>query len=246
MLNRQPYAVNGAQAATRDEGLRKYMLGVYNYMSGALALTAFVAYLVANVPAITALFFKFSETGALAGYTALGFVAMLAPLAILLIGSFKMNSMSASGVQTMFWAVAGVMGLSMSVILLAYTGASVIKVFLITSIAFAGLSLVGYTTKKDLSGMGSFLIMGVIGIIVAGIVNMFLKSPGIHFAISAIGVLLFAGLTAYDTQNIRRTYYHVAGNAELAAKASVMGALSLYLDFINMFQFLVQFLGDRR
>lgn len=244
MLNRQPYAVNGAQAATRDEGLRKYMLGVYNYMSGALALTAFIAYLVANVPAITGLFYQINEAGQL-GRTPLGMIAMFAPLAILLIGGFRMNRMSINGVQTMFWLVAGVMGLSMSVILLTYTGESIIKVFLITSIAFAGLSLFGYTTKKDMSGWGSFLIMGVIGLLVTSVVNMFMQSPAMHYAICGIGVLLFAALTAYDTQNIRRTYYAVAGNAELAAKASVMGALSLYLDFINMFQFLLAFLGNR-
>lgn len=244
MLNRQPYAVNGAQTATRDEGLRKYMLGVYNYMSGALALTAFIAYLVANVPAITGLFYQINEAGQLSR-TPLGMIAMFAPLAILLFGSFRMHRMSISGVQTMFWAVAGVMGLSMSVILLTYTGESIIKVFLVTSIAFAGLSLYGYTTKKDMSGWGSFLIMGVIGLLVTSIVNIFMQSPALHYAICGIGVLLFAALTAYDTQSIRRTYYEVAGNAEMAARASVMGALSLYLDFINMFQFLLAFLGNR-
>lgn len=245
MNYKQPYAA-GSQTVARDEGLRQYMLGVYNYMSGALALTAFIAYLVANVPAITALFYKFDETGRMAGYSAFGLIAMFAPIALILFSGFRMNSMTVSGVRGVFWAIAGLMGVSLSVILLAYTGASVIKVFLITSIAFAGLSLVGYTTKKDLSAFGSFLIMGVIGLFVAGIVNMFLQSPMVHFVMSAIGVFVFAGLVAFDTQNLRRTYYAVAGNAELAGKASVMGALSLYLDFINLFQFLIQFLGDRR
>lgn len=246
MNYKQPYAAGGAQSVTRDEGLRKYMLGVYNYMTGALALTAFVAYLVASVPALSGLFFKVNEAGQLAGYTGLGFIAMFAPLAILLFGSFRMQSMTASGAQTMFWTIAGVMGLSMSVLLLAYTAGSIVKVFLVTTVAFAGLSLFGYTTKKDLSGFGTFLIMGVWGLIATSLINMFLQSPAVHYAMCGIGVLLFAGLTAYDTQNIRRTYYQVAGTGELATKASVFGALSLYLDFINMFQFLLAFLGDRR
>jgi uncharacterized protein len=245
MNYKQPYTANGSQAVARDEGLRQYMLGVYNYMTGALALTAFVAYLIANVPAVSALFYHVGETGKL-GYTPLGLIAMFAPLGLILFASFRFDRMSAGSLQGTFWAIAGIMGMSLSVLLLAYTGTSIIKVFLVTSIAFGGLSLYGYTTKRDMTAFGSFLVMGVIGLLVTGIVNMFLQSPAVHFAMCGIGVLLFAGLTAFDTQNIRRTYYAVAGSGEMAAKASVMGALSLYLDFINMFQFLLAFLGDRR
>lgn len=245
MNYKQPYATSGSGAVARDEGLRQYMLGVYNYMTGALALTAFVAYLIANVPAVTALFYHISETGQVAR-TPLGLIAMFAPLALIMFTSFRFDRMSASAVQGTFWATAAIMGMSLSVILLAYTGASIVKVFLITSVAFGGLSLYGYTTKRDMSAWGSFLIMGTIGLLVTGIVNIFLQSPAVHFAMCGIGVLLFAALTAFDTQNIRRTYYAVAGTGEMATKVSVMGALSLYLDFINMFQFLLAFLGDRR
>jgi FtsH-binding integral membrane protein len=170
-------------------------------------------------------------------------VIVLAPLAFILFMSFARTS--AATAQMVFWAFAAVMGLSMSTIFLRYTGQSVVQMFFITAAAFASLSLFGYTTKKDLSGWGSFLIMGVVGIIIAGLVNLFLQSGALHFAISVIGVLVFAGLTAYDTQRIKDEYYTVAGNSEAMAHASIFGALSLYLDFVNMFQFLLSLFGSR-
>ena len=172
-------------------------------------------------------------------------VIMLAPLAFVFYLSFRVYKMSVGAAQISFWLFAAVMGASLSSIFLIYTGQSIVQVFFVTAAAFASLSLYGYTTKKDLTGWGSFLIMGLIGIILAAIVNIFLQSSALQFAISAIGVLVFAGLTAYDTQQIKDGYYEVAGNAELAAKTAIMGALSLYLDFINMFQSLLYLFGDR-
>jgi FtsH-binding integral membrane protein len=160
--------------------------------------------------------------------------------------SFGVQRMASSTLQMLFWAFAAVMGLSLSTIFITYTGASIAQTFFATAAAFLGLSLYGYTTKRDLSGFGTFLIMGVVGLIVAMVINMFLRSPGLDLAISAIGVLIFAGLTAYDTQKIKSMYFAVAGYGEAMAKSAVMGALQLYLDFINMFLFLLRFMGDRR
>jgi uncharacterized protein len=236
----------GAEAATYDEGLRTYMLGVYNYMTGALALTGFVAYLVSHVPALMALFYSYNaETGALAP-NLLGWIAMFAPLIMVFYISARIGNMSVQKAQTTFFVYAGLMGLSLAHVFLVFTGESIFSVFLITSAAFGALSLYGYTTKKDLSGWGSFLIMGVVGIVIASIVNLFLQNPAIYWVINVLGVLIFAGLTAYDTQSIRRSYYTVAGSSEMAARMSIMGALRLYLDFINLFIFLLQFMGDRR
>jgi len=177
----------------------------------------------------------------------LGWIVMFAPLAMVFLFGAAINRMSAAGAQLFFYVFASVMGLSISWIFAAFTGLSIANTFLVTSIAFAGLSLVGYTTKRDLSGMGSFLIMGVIGLIVASIINLFLQSPVMHYAISFIGVLIFAGLTAYDTQKIKNDYiaHAVHGDQEWLGKAAIMGALNLYMDFINMFMFLLQFLGNR-
>lgn len=235
-----------SDAATYDEGLRSYMLGVYNYMSGALALTGFVAYLVSHVPALMSLFYQVDVASGIAKPTVLAWIAIFAPLGMVFYLSARIHHMSVQKAQTMFFVYAGLMGLSLTHIFLIYTGASIFSVFLITAASFAGLSLFGYTTKKDLSGFGSFLIMGVIGLVIAMVVNIFLQSPMMHFVINALGVLIFAGLTAYDTQAIRRSYYEVAGNEAVAARMSIMGALRLYLDFINLFIFLLQFLGDRR
>ena len=221
-------------AAAIDEGLRTYMLRVYNYMSAGLALTGIIAYLTSQSP-------QFMET--IYG-TPLAWVVMLAPLGLVLFMSFRINKMSAATAQATFWAFSGLMGLSLSFIFLVYTGASITRVFFITTAMFAGMSLYGYTTKRDLSGIGSFLIMGLIGLIVAGIVNIFLQSSAMHWAISVIGVLIFVGLTAYDTQKIRNMYY-AADGAEVATKKSIMGALTLYLDFINMFLFMLRLFGNR-
>ncbi len=231
-----------------DEGLRSYMLTVYNYMAAALALTGLLAYVTATSPALSELFYTFGQypdgsTG-IAGRTALGWIVMLAPLGIVFFLSSKISSMKASTAQMVFWIFAGLMGVSLSSVLFQYTGVSVTKTFFVTSAAFAGLSLFGYTTKKNLTGMGSFLIMGVWGLFIAMIVNMFMQSSTMDFIISGLGVLIFAGLTAYDTQKIKLMYLESDGSEAMAKKA-IMGALNLYLDFINMFLFLLRFMGDR-
>jgi len=229
-------------AAEIDEGLRGYMLTVYNYMASALALTGLAAYVTANTPAVLEMFY--TVQGGFLAPTMLGYIAMFSPLAFILVINFGINRMQASTVQMIFWAFAGVMGISLSNILLMYTGTSVAKTFFVTAAAFGALSLYGYTTKKNLTGMGSFLIMGLFGLIIASIVNMFMQSSMMEFVISAIGVLIFAGLTAYDTQRIKLMYLE-SDHSEIASKKAIMGALSLYLDFINMFLFLLRFMGNR-
>ncbi len=226
----------GVPRAARDAGLRSYMLKVYNYMASGVLLTGIVALLFANSGMAAQVF---------GGGGLLPWVIILSPLAIVFAMSFGVNRMQTSTLQILFWTFATLMGLSMSTIFLVYTGVSIAQTFFAVSAAFLGLSLWGYTTKKDLSGWGTFLIMGVVGLIVAMVINIFLQSTAMHFAISAIGVLLFAGLTAYDTQRIKSMYAHVAGT-DMMGKVVIMGALSLYLDFINMFQFLLSFMGDRR
>jgi len=226
----------GVPRAVRDAGLRSYMLKVYNYMASGVLLTGVVAMLFANSGMAAQVF----QGGGL-----LPWVIILSPLAIVIAMSFGQNRMQTSTLQILFWSFATLMGLSMSTIFLVYTGTSIAQTFFAVSAAFLGLSLWGYTTKKDLSGFGTFLIMGVVGLLVAMLVNMFLRSPAMSYAISAIGVLLFAGLTAYDTQRIKSMYAYVAGT-DMMGKTAIMGALSLYLDFINMFQFLLSFMGDRR
>jgi hypothetical protein len=223
----------GDVAGRYDEGLRKHMLSIYNYMASAVLLTGIVALVSASS----------GLTLAIAG-TPLMWVVMLAPLAFVLAMSFGLNKMSKSTLNILFWAYATVMGLSLSTIFLVYTGESIAVTFFATAGAFAGLSLFGYTTKKDLSGFGSFLIMGVIGLIIAGLVNLFLQSSTMSFVISGLGVLIFAGLTAYDTQRLKEEYAHLRGT-EYIGKAVIMGALNLYLDFINMFTVLLRFLGNR-
>lgn len=221
-----------------DAGLRKYMLSIYNYMTSGILLTGIVALL-------------FSWGGAdsmaasvFAGPGIMKWVIMLSPLAIVFAMSFGQNKFSTGTLQLMFWGFATLMGLSMSTIFLVYTGGSVALAFFSTAAAFAGLSLYGYTTQKDLSGWGSFLIMGVVGLIVASVLNIFLESGTLNLVISGLGVLIFAGLTAYDTQRLKSMYSYVAGT-DMMGKVVIMGALSLYLDFINMFQFLLSFLGSQ-
>jgi len=233
----------GVRTAAIDEGLRAHMNKVYSTMSVGMLLTFAVAWAVGSNPALLSIF----RDPATLRPNILGYVAMFAPLGMVFLFGAAINRLSAAGAQLFFWTFAAAMGLSLSWIFVAYTGMSIAQVFLITSIAFAGLSMVGYTTKKDISGWGSFLIMGVIGILVASIVNMFLGSPAIQFAISILGVLIFAGLTAYDTQKIKNTYieHAASGDQEWLGKAAIMGALNLYLDFINMFMFLLQLFGNR-
>ncbi len=234
---------SGARAAQIDEGLRAHMNKVYGTMSVGMLLTFAVAWAVGTSPQLLAVF----RDPATLQPNILGYIIMFAPLIMVFAFGAMINRLSAMGAQTFFYVFASVMGLSLSWIFVAFTGFSIAQIFLVTSIAFAGLSLWGYTTKKDISGWGSFLIMGVIGLVVASIVNIFLGSPAIMFAISAIGVLIFAGLTAYDTQNIKNTYLaHAAhGDQEWMAKSGIMGALSLYLNFINMFMMLLSLFGNR-
>ena len=230
-----PTADLGARTAAFDAGLRSYMLSVYNYMASGVMLTGIVALLFASSGAAQAIMF---------GPGLMKWVIILSPLAFILVMNFGLNRLSTFGLQTCFWGFAAVMGLSMSTIFLVYTGASIAQTFFATAAAFAGLSLWGYTTKKDLSGFGTFLIMGLVGLLVASVINIFLQSGTMNLVISFIGVLLFAGLTAYDTQRIKSMYAYVAGS-DMVGKTVIMGALSLYLDFINMFQFLLSFMGQR-
>lgn len=233
----------GVRTAEIDVGLRAHMNKVYGTMSVGLLVTALVAWAIGSNDALLSIL-RDPQT---LSPNILGWVVMFAPLGMVFLFGGMINRLSAAGAQTFFYAFAAVMGLSLSWIFAAFTGMSIAQTFLITSISFAGLSLCGYTTKKDISGWGSFLIMGVIGLVVAMIVNIFLQSPAIMFAISILGVLIFAGLTAYDTQKIKTDYLaHVhAMDSEWLAKSAIMGALNLYLDFINLFMFLLQFLGNR-
>ena len=233
-----------AYAADIDVGLRQYMLGIYNYMASGLALTGIIAYVAANTPAILNLLYTAGPGGSLQP-TMLAWIAMLSPLAFILVLNFGLQRMKASTVQAVFWGFSGVMGLSIAHIFLAYTGTSIARVFFITAGTFAGMSLYGYTTKRDLTGLGSFMFMGLIGIIIASIINMFLQSSAMHFVISVIGVLVFVGLTAYDTQKIKNLYSEI-DSADTATKKAIMGALTLYLDFINLFLMLLRLFGQRR
>jgi hypothetical protein len=228
-----PAVTVGVPRAARDAGLRSYMLKVYNYMASAVLLTGIVAMVFAG-----------SGFAAQIMATPLRWLIILSPLAIVMAMSFGVNRMKESTLQALFWSFAVLMGLSMSTIFLVYTGVSIAQTFFAVTASFMGLSLWGYTTKKDLSGFGTFLIMGVVGLLVAMVINLFLQSTAMHLAISAIGVLLFAGLTAYDTQKIKSMYAYVAGT-DMMGKSVIMGALTLYLDFINMFQFLLSFMGNR-
>jgi len=230
-----------------DEGLRAYMLRVYNYMAAGVFLTGLSAYMTASAAITTnpAGGRALTQFGQLIYVSPLKWLIMLAPLGFVFFLSMRIYKMSVGAAQLSFWLFAAVMGLSLSSIFLVFTGQSIAQVFFVTAAAFGGLSLYGYTTQRDLSGWGSFLIMGVIGIVVASLVNLFLQSGALQFAISVIGVLVFAGLTAYDTQQIKDNYYTVMGDATAAAKAAIMGALNLYLDFINMFVMLLQLFGNR-
>ena len=242
--------VKEAQQSTvaMDEGLRAYMLKVYNYMASGILLTGLVSLIFFKLSVVT------DANGSITALTSLGntiflsgfkWIIMLAPLGIVFYMSARINKMTASSAQTTFWVFASLMGLSLSSIFLVYTGASITRVFFITSITFGAMSLYGYTTKRDLTKLGSFLMMGLIGIIVASVVNMFMKSTMMDFVISILGVLIFVGLTAYDTQKIKNMYA-ASDTGELMGKKAVMGALTLYLDFINLFIMLLRLFGQRR
>jgi FtsH-binding integral membrane protein len=238
----------GATRAAIDVGLRAYMLRVYNYMAAGVALTGVVAWLTYNAAVVT------DATGRITGLTSFGqtifsgpltIVLFLATLGIVFFLSFRIDKLQPSTALMLFMGYAALLGLMLSSVFLAYTGASITRTFFISAASFGALSLYGYTTQRDLSPIGSFLIMGLFGLILAMLVNIFLKSSGLDFAISAIGVLIFAGLTAWDTQKIKEMY-DVNDDGSIAGRKAVMGALTLYLDFINLFLFMLRFLGDRR
>lgn len=237
-------------AAVVDAGLRSYMLRVYNWMASGLLLTGIVALFVASSPAVFELFYQRTVTpqGVIAGPTLLGLIAIFSPLAFVLVLSFGINRLSAQTAQLLYWAFAAVMGLSLANIFVIYTGTSIARVFFITAGTFALTSAWGYATKRDLTRMGSFMMMGLIGIILASVVNMFIGSSALQFAVSVIGVVVFVGLIAWDSQRIRNDYIETIQYAgmDVAAKRSVYDALALYLNFINLFQLLLMFMGQRQ
>ena len=235
-----PYATGAdARAGAYDAGLRSYMLSVYNYMASGVLLTGIVAMLFSMGGVESPAAALFINGGILK------WVVMLAPLGIVFAMSMGQARMKTSTLQMLYWGFAVLMGLSLSTIFLVYSGSSIAQAFFATAAGFAGLSLWGYTTKKDLSGFGTFLVMGLVGLIVASLINLFVQSGPLDLVISIVGVLLFAGLTAYDTQKIKSMYFHVAGS-DMQGKVVIMGALSLYLDFINMFLFILRLFGNQR
>ena len=245
-LNRQKATIKSSVSeAIIDQGLRAYMLKVYNYMASALVLTGFVALLTAKFAVQSFEPLIYSQLGNSLYNSGLAWVVMLAPLGVVFYMSFGIAKMSASKAQTVFWIFAGLMGLSLSSIFVVYTEASIARVFFITAGTFGAMSIYGYTTKRDLTKLGSFLMMGLIGIIIASLVNLFMKSAMMYFVISILGVLIFVGLTAYDTQKIKNMYM-ASDSGELMGKKAIMGALTLYLDFINLFIMLLRLFGQRR
>jgi len=227
-----------------DAGLRSFMLGVYNKVALGLLLSAGLAFLTGTYPPVRDLMYQVTASGI--RMTMLGMIVSFAPLVLLLVSGFAIKNPSPASSGAIYWTIVSLIGASLGVVVLMYTGASIAQTFLITAASFGALSLIGYTTKKDLTGFGSFLIMGLIGLLLASVVNIFLKSPGLVFAINALGVLIFAGLIAYDTQRLKMTYYQLGGDQAAMGVATNYGALSLYINFINLFQFLLQFLGQRR
>jgi FtsH-binding integral membrane protein len=234
-----------ADQATFDAGLRAHMIRVYNYMASGLALSGIVAFALFSSSDLAGLFFQVAPGNRVVGLNILGWVAIFAPLGLLLLTGFRAAQMSVGAVQAVYWAVTALMGVSLSLLLFRYTGASVARTFFVTAASFGALSLYGYTTKRDLTAMGKFLFMGLIGLILAGLVNMFFPSGTMSFIISAAGVLIFSGLIAYDTQKIKEQYADAWGS-QTAEKVAIFGALSLYLDFVNLFQFLMAFMGQSR
>lgn len=228
-----------------DSGLRQYLLRVFNYMALGLCVTAAAAWAVLYTPAI-GWFFNINEATQTVSYSALGWIITLAPLVMIFAFNAVLTRGSLFAVQAMFWGFSALMGASIAPVMLMYTSASVVRVFLITAATFGAMSLWGYSTKKDLTSIGSFLIMGLWGVIIASIVNIFLKSEGLYFALSYISVAIFVGLTAYDMQKIRASYEYSGGSADIVSRTAVSGALNLYLDFINLFLSLLRIMGDRR
>ncbi|HEX4711772.1 Bax inhibitor-1/YccA family protein [Phenylobacterium sp.] len=229
-----------------DAGLRSFMLGVYNKVALGLVVSAGMAFVTSSVAPIRDLMFRVTADGRFAGLTVIGMIVAFAPLAVILFSGFAIRNQTPRTAGMTYWSIVSLIGASLGVVVLAYTGASIATTFLITASSFGALSLVGYTTKRDLTGMGSFLIMGVWGLIIASLVNMFLHSPAIYLIVNLLGVAIFAGLTAYDTQRLKMTYYQLGGDQAAMSVATNYGALSLYLDFINLFQFLLSLMGSRR
>jgi FtsH-binding integral membrane protein len=236
----------GAADMAVDAGLRAFMLGVYNKVALGLLLSAGLAFLTSTVPAVRDLLFVVTPDGRLAGMTILGMVVGFGPLVLLLVSGFAIRNPTARSSGAIYWGVVAMIGASLGMWVLRYTGASIGVTFLITSAAFGSLSLWGYVTKKDLTGMGSFLLIGLVGIIIASLVNIFVHSAAVSFVVNILGVLIFAGLIAYDTQRLKMTYYQLGGDRTAMGVATNYGALSLYLNFINLFQFLLSMLGSRR
>lgn len=243
------YAGSQTMDMSVDAGLRSFMLGVYNKLALGLVVSGLLALATSQVPAVRDLMFATAQLPdgrvVATGLTPLGLIVQFAPIVLLFGSMFFMKNASARGAGLLYWAVVATIGASLGLVFLIYTSTSVATTFFVTAAAFGGLSLFGYTTKKDLSGIGSFLIMGVIGLVIAMVVNMFLQSPALMYAISAAGVLIFSGLIAYDTQRLKATYYALGGDQRSMAVATNFGALSLYINFINLFQFLLMFLGQR-
>ena len=234
--NNKSFTSSASSAASYDLGLREYMIKVYNFMAGALGISGFVAFLTASSPTLM---------GALFG-TPLAWVVMFAPLGFVFFFGYKISSISAERARTYLWVFAALMGLSMSSIFMIYTSTSIARVFFISASTFGMTALYGYTTKRDLTSMGSFMIMGLIGLLIASLFNTFLQSSALHFATSILGMIIFIGLTAYDSQRIKQMYYHASGSADAISRMAVMGALNLYMDFINLFMTMLNFFGDRK
>lgn len=243
--NNSSFSYDGVQAraVSMDAGLRAYMLQIYNLMAIGLVLTGLTSWIVASVPALTMIFFGYNAQGHLQP-NILGIIAIFAPLGFSLLFGFGLQSMKASTARSLFVAFSVVMGISLSTIFMAYTAESIARTFFVTAGTFLGVSLWGYTTKRDLTGFGNFMMMGLIGIVLASIVGFFFQSSALQFAISVLGVVIFTGLTAWDTQELKEMYA-TSNSSEASAKLAVLGALNLYMDFINLFLFLLRFLGRR-
>ena len=229
-----------------DAGLRSFMLGVYNKVALGLLVSAALAFLTGSYPPVRDLMYSVTPDGRLAGFTLLGMIVAFAPIVILLGSNFMMRNPTARGSGMLYWTIVALIGASLGTVVLVYTGASIVSTFLITAAAFGALSLFGYTTKRDLTGFGSFLIIGLFGLLIAMLVNIFLQNSMMNFIISVLGVFIFAGLIAYDTQRLKMSYYEMGGDESSMAIATNYGALSLYINFINLFQFLLSIFGDRR
>jgi len=242
---RNGYSIPQTADMSVDAGLRSFMLGVYNKLALGLVVAGALAYVTGNVPAVQQLLFAVGPDGRV-GLTMLGMIVQFSPLVLLFGSMFFMKNPTAGGVNLLYWAVVSTIGAGMGLLFLRYTGESIASTFFVTAAAFGGLSLFGYTTKKNLTGMGSFLIMGVIGLVIASIVNIFLGSGTLYLIISGLGVLIFSGLIAYDTQRLKMTYYDLGGDRAAMGVATGFGALSLFINFVNLFQFLLAFMGGNR